>query len=148
MDDPAFLETFLADRDAPCPSCGYNLRGLRGTSCPECAQTLRLTVGLVEVRQGLWVLGLVGAACGLGFNALLLVYAAIQILGQGRARGLPAAFIVHNLVGFVLESALVAFVVLASRRIRRWPTPARLALALVAWGAAGANIVVFSALVH
>jgi hypothetical protein len=30
------LKGYLARRDVPCPSCGYNLRGLRTGACPEC----------------------------------------------------------------------------------------------------------------
>ncbi len=30
------LRSFLAERDAPCPECGYGLRGLTGDRCPEC----------------------------------------------------------------------------------------------------------------
>jgi hypothetical protein len=30
------LEGYLARRDVPCPSCGYNLRGLSEGTCPEC----------------------------------------------------------------------------------------------------------------
>lgn len=36
------LRDFLADRDAPCPSCTYNLRGLSGPACPECGRALVL----------------------------------------------------------------------------------------------------------
>ncbi|MEO0482960.1 MAG: hypothetical protein AAF138_05010 [Planctomycetota bacterium] len=41
--DPAYeLRTYLKDRDAPCPRCGYNLRDLQRTSCPECGLPLRI----------------------------------------------------------------------------------------------------------
>lgn len=36
------LHAFLADRDVPCPHCGYNLRGLQAGVCPECKHDLRL----------------------------------------------------------------------------------------------------------
>ncbi len=36
------LARYLADRDLPCLNCQYNLRGLRGESCPECGQPLAL----------------------------------------------------------------------------------------------------------
>ena len=32
------LGGFLAGRDAPCPSCGYNLGGLQSGCCPECGR--------------------------------------------------------------------------------------------------------------
>ncbi len=41
--DP-LLGVFLADRDATCPACGYNLRGVVSAACPECGLELRLGV--------------------------------------------------------------------------------------------------------
>jgi len=43
-----FLRSFLADHDLACEGCGYNLRGLRGVSCPECGAVVALGV----VRAG------------------------------------------------------------------------------------------------
>ena len=34
------LAAYLADRDVPCPGCGYNLRGIVGTKCPECSRSV------------------------------------------------------------------------------------------------------------
>jgi len=36
------LDAYLAEYDASCPSCTYNLRGLTGSTCPECGHTLYL----------------------------------------------------------------------------------------------------------
>ena len=41
--DPSTLTAFLADRDVPCPGCGYNLRGLVGARCTECGIPLDST---------------------------------------------------------------------------------------------------------
>lgn len=38
----ASLAAFLADRDVECPSCGYQLRGVNSTACPECGRVLRI----------------------------------------------------------------------------------------------------------
>jgi hypothetical protein len=38
------LTAFLAGADAPCPSCGYNLRGVRISACPECGRSLALAL--------------------------------------------------------------------------------------------------------
>jgi hypothetical protein len=35
---------YLADHDARCPACGYQLRRLRSDRCPECGQRLELGV--------------------------------------------------------------------------------------------------------
>lgn len=42
------LRRYLAHTDAPCPSCGYNLRGAVGERCPECSGPLALGI----VRHG------------------------------------------------------------------------------------------------
>lgn len=34
------LRAYLADRDVPCPACGYNLRGITTAACPECGAAL------------------------------------------------------------------------------------------------------------
>jgi hypothetical protein len=38
------LERYLTDRDLPCPKCKYNLRNMRGESCPECGKAIKLDV--------------------------------------------------------------------------------------------------------
>ena len=34
--DADLLAQYLSSHDAPCPACGYNLRGLTESRCPEC----------------------------------------------------------------------------------------------------------------
>ncbi len=46
--DADLLASYLAARDAHCPACRYNLRGLSGDACPECGRPLRLTL---EARE-------------------------------------------------------------------------------------------------
>jgi len=38
------LTHYFANRDISCPTCGYNLRDLRGDHCPECGQTLEIVL--------------------------------------------------------------------------------------------------------
>ncbi|MEM9166951.1 MAG: hypothetical protein AAGB48_07975 [Planctomycetota bacterium] len=40
MSEADQLRAYLAERDVPCPRCGYNLRGVREPVCPECGRTL------------------------------------------------------------------------------------------------------------
>src|SRR5690242_20481338 len=54
MDDSATLRAFLAERDAPCPACGYNLRGIEEPLCPECGGTVELAIG--RRSSAAWVL--------------------------------------------------------------------------------------------
>jgi hypothetical protein len=83
---PEHLRTYLADTDAPCPSCDYNLRGLTSDTCPECNQRLTLRVGLAEPRQRAFIGALVGLAMGAGFQGLLMAYFIIMALWGGYSR--------------------------------------------------------------
>jgi len=38
------VRLYLAERDAPCPGCGYNLRGIEHAACPECGRGIELTL--------------------------------------------------------------------------------------------------------
>lgn len=52
------LRLYLAERDEACPGCGYNLRGLSGERCPECARELALAVAhreVLGVRARRWI---------------------------------------------------------------------------------------------
>src|SRR3954452_18346660 len=73
--DRELLVRFLADRDVECPQCRYNLRDLRSDLCPECGERIALRVQLVEPRQAAPIVGLIGLSAGVGFNALLILYA-------------------------------------------------------------------------
>jgi hypothetical protein len=56
--DP-LLRDYLARRDAPCPSCGYNLRDNAHGACPECGEALTLHLhpaGPMARRGGLLLL--------------------------------------------------------------------------------------------
>ena len=69
--DAAALVEFVRERDAECPLCRYNLRGLTVPRCPECGRELRLSIGLVEPRQGAWLLCQIATAAigGIGLLA-------------------------------------------------------------------------------
>lgn len=140
--DP-MLRSFLAERDAPCPSCGYNLRGLTGSFCPECDQALVLRVGLVEPRLAGWVAGLVGLAMGAGFSGLLVIYWLTVIVQRGRAIRTDE-FILVTGAGLVVEGVALWVWVRYGAAIRRLPSSARGMLALGCWVLTGANFWVFA----
>lgn len=72
------LAHFLADRDIPCPSCGYNLRDLRSVACPECGSALEVHIGLADARMGRYLAAIVSLSvpCG-GFAVFLVVMALV-----------------------------------------------------------------------
>jgi hypothetical protein len=54
---PDGLRDYLALRDVPCPGCGYNLRGVQESVCPECGGEIALSVTKAAGGRGwLWLL--------------------------------------------------------------------------------------------
>lgn len=66
------LTLFLAENDVSCPNpkCGFNLRGLKDATCPECRESLSLTVRRPEALWSMrkWV---VAAATCLALSAII-----------------------------------------------------------------------------
>lgn len=147
MPEDVDLRRFLASRDVPCPSCGYNLRGLAGEVCPECRQELVLTVRLAEPRLGWWLAGLIGLACGVGFDALLTVYfITMTILRQFMP---PAGEFVTAVLAPLAVLAPSLWMWLTQRaRIRRQPKRRQVLLALGCWGLMAGSFALFAALVR
>ncbi|MGA2443454.1 MAG: hypothetical protein ABSH08_21080 [Tepidisphaeraceae bacterium] len=70
--DDEELIAWLRDRDAFCPLCQYNVRGLASPRCPECGQKLRLTVALVDPYLKAWIALMVAVCAGAGIGMLFL----------------------------------------------------------------------------
>jgi hypothetical protein len=51
MDPSGEGVTSTIDADIPCVSCGYNLRGLRGTRCPECGSEIAPSLAAYEISR-------------------------------------------------------------------------------------------------
>lgn len=85
----SLVPIYLAGRDAPCPSCAYNLRDLRSSTCPECGLTLRLRIQPAEARLGPFLAGLIALSGAIGFSVLLLGYATLRALEYGWNTSLP-----------------------------------------------------------
>lgn len=141
------LASYLADHDAPCPSCGYNLRKLLGEHCPECNQLLELRIGLVEPRIAAFVTGLIGLAMGVGFNGLILVFFVIDKLRKAPF-GPSWSVCVPLVCSFaILGSAL--WIWLHSRgRIGRSPAALRWTVATICHIASIASAILFFSTVN
>ena len=141
------LRAFLDGRDAACPGCGYNLRNLQGSRCPECGDELALRVGLVEPRQGALIAGLIGLAAGAGMSGLLIIYA-ILISVFHRWGGPDARFWFLTTGGFVIEGTAIALWLLEWRDIRRLPTGVKSLLVSGCWALTFLNLLVFTMFVR
>jgi hypothetical protein len=89
---------FVADRDEPCPACGYSLRGLTRPICPECGASLTLRVGSPQLRVGAWVLAIVSFALALGFDGVVAALLIVAIVASGPTQwepiGIASGFVV------------------------------------------------------
>ncbi|GEM_PF-992637 len=79
MSDGDLLNSYLTERDIACPSCGYNLRGLVSESCPECRQSLALSLTLKKPAFWQWLLTIiplwiVGGILSLWIAILMFIY--------------------------------------------------------------------------
>jgi len=95
------LLAYLAEHDAPCPVCHYNLRNLTQDVCPECGQQFRLTFGAVNMRLGALLLLL---APMIMVSGLALLFLCIVCIEPGRA---PSGVYVILVTGFL--DVLAAF---------------------------------------
>ncbi len=120
--DESGLIGWLAEHEAPCPSCGYSLRGLTTPACPECAAPLRLGVSVHDPRPIPWVVAIVSLAMGLGFDAVVaLLMTAAYVRARILNLGLPPPFFFVIVAGFAgLAIAMAATVWVLYRQRYRW----------------------------
>jgi len=144
--DP-LLEQFLSERDAVCPGCSYNLRGLKSDRCPECGDGLVLSLQLVEPRQFPLIGGLVGLSAGFGLGFLLLIYAALM-LALTDAGFEVDEFIWTNLIVCLVHAGAIALWVRFWHPIRRMKARDRWGLVIVCWLLPLISIVIFAKIVQ
>jgi hypothetical protein len=124
------LADFLADRDEPCPSCGYNLRGLTQAACPECGASLTLRVNLAEPRLASFIGGVIALSIGAGFHTLVYGYFLVVLLGDfGASHADPEVWTL--MVGAVGSSVGLCLWVRYWRRLRDRPPSQRWTLVVV-----------------
>ncbi|MCW5776452.1 MAG: hypothetical protein KIS87_08450 [Phycisphaeraceae bacterium] len=138
------LREYLAERDEPCPSCGYNLRGLAGQACPECGLGLTLRVGLTEPATGALIATIVGLAVGAGWSGSITALYVVFSLGHG---GWASFWEWSVLVPtFLFLGTLTAL--LGSRAGRSWfrrrSQDKRALLVVAAWTATVVSLILFA----
>ena len=103
--DPLLLQ-FLAERDARCPDCHYNLRDLTHDRCPECGQVLRLELAMARPRMGWFIVGVLG----LTVPFAIYLFTALVMLNQFRQYGLhdmPIDCIAYIVLAIPLSALLI-----------------------------------------
>lgn len=115
------LQQFLADRDVPCPHCGYNLRGLQASVCPECKHDLQLKLdGDFAAKRYLpmlyWLVG-----CMMLTASLTIIMTTWYWITYSTSASVSRLLIYYGLpiaVG-IIELAACAFVWIRVRNARR-----------------------------
>ena len=130
--DDELLKSFLEDRDAICPLCGYNLRQLRSSRCPECGRELKLTVGLAQPFMAAWITLVVTLGASAGIGAFFLI--AICKEGIPESRGGSIVWY------FPAMMPLVGLVIVTRRTFTKL---SKLAQWTVAWSAVVLTAIVF-----
>jgi hypothetical protein len=111
---------YLAEHDAPCPVCRYNLRGCTSPTCPECGEPLALSLGGTGTNALWYLASVLFAAYVLTSFTLSLLTSATQFAVLGGVIGQPV-WVVGLALGVVkvlIGAALLGGVLVARRR--RW----------------------------
>ena len=95
------LIAYLRDRDAACPLCGYNLRGLTSSRCPECGRRVRLTIGMVQPYLMAWVTSVVPSCANAGSGLIIATVFALAFLRGERGLGGNEAWIAYSYMAMV-----------------------------------------------
>ena len=122
LDEGAQLRAYLADRDVKCPGCGYNLRGLAATRCPECSRPFSVEELLARLQSAKPNTSLRVAIVA----ELLLLAVMIYIF---RREGIALVCPLAGGAMFLLFLALAYF----NSRFRDDPTFRRSEMAVAAW---------------
>lgn len=131
------LRTFLAERDEPCPNCGYNLRGLGTSTCPECRHGLVLCLRSVHRGWTSLILTIIGLAFA-AVPAFVMVWVVAFIVltdSGGISRDELKKLVVYPGLTALIFGVLLRFVCGSRARARflRWSLAARTSAAAAAW---------------
>jgi hypothetical protein len=143
----AVLAPYLSDQDHPCPTCGYNLRGLTRDTCPECSQVLRLSIHVERPRLPVIALAVLALGVGAGFGALVL----LGLIAKSVDSGAPlaplwarAGWFAAAAIGW--HASLILVLSLARRRLARLSPAGRALVVAAAWSSAALWIFAFTRL--
>ncbi|MCZ6445519.1 MAG: hypothetical protein O6758_04970 [Planctomycetota bacterium] len=123
------LKALLAERDLPCPVCGYNLRAISSTNCPECGAKLDLRVGSTDLKLGPWLAALLVIGLPLGFLAGAAVLGLAVGIVEDNLEDLM--FAGGLLIPVIFMAGMLAMLIRRRRSIWRWSPLRQVLLALL-----------------
>lgn len=133
LDPDRMLLDFVRGRDIECPLCGYNLRDLTKTTCPECEQTLQLRVGVQRLTLLPFLMaiapGIFAGPCAVFLTVMLSVN---FIANGGRFVGVPLQIICLDLMGW-LSALFTIGLIVKRQRFLKATLPKQRALVATIW---------------
>ena len=125
------LELLLAARDIPCPVCGYNLRAIASTNCPECGAKLDLRVGSTDLKLGPWLAAVLAVALPLGACAIwvIMICAVMTIEGMWASDAVIATITLA--AAGILYGGGLAQLLVKRRRFWKWSRTKQRVTALI-----------------
>ena len=123
------LKMLLGVRDIPCPVCGYNLRAITSTNCPECGAKLDLRVGSTDLKLGPWLASLLMVGLPLGFLAGAAIVGLTFGIVDNSLEDLTIAG--ELLIPIILMAGILAMLIWRRRSIWRWSRRRQLLLPLL-----------------
>lgn len=139
--DELILLDWLKDRDAACPLCAYNIRGLTTPRCPECGQALRLSVSLAEPYLKAWIALIAGLLPPAGVGMIFIFSFCYVLMREGLGpfnfrdlsrMPLGPAFALLHVISCVPLSVVA---ILLRRRFLCWSRGLQRGCAVAAWAA-------------
>ena len=113
--DVQALIEFLRERDAWCPACRYNLRGLTTPRCPECGRELRLSIGLTEPFLRAWIMLAVSTCASSALGVLM----AWIVLREGWPQGTQEKTLRASIIIYLVMIPLAPLALATRRRFLR-----------------------------
>lgn len=131
------LAAYLKKRDAPCPGCGGNLRGVTIDRCPSCDEALTVTKVIYHAPRASWA-GIITGFMGLlaGSAMLAMVWPMIMDRPRWRQNDFTRWDVIHLLlIGATLGMVtLLALWTNWSDEMRCRPARFRWGWAAACWG--------------
>lgn len=133
------LERYLADTDAACPACGYDLRGHQGGICPECGRRLAVVPG----RRWPLTATFVALSLGSGLHGAAIVASIVFLLTDDTARHAALRAIASAAPFFALHTFLLVQLIMGGRGFQFRTKALKLVALAGAWLLLAAGIAVF-----
>jgi len=131
--ESALIYAWLAEHDAPCPACGYNLRGVVSRLCPECGTPIELHIGSTNLPLGAWLSAIIMLVSTTSLSAGFAVHETIWLLSGGNNKFIYLFYIAF---GFVFMGPIsIAYLLMNRNKFYRLGEGAQSAILVVALGA-------------